>query len=485
MANMVCCRLDPESLELLEIEADEASEQNWYDRILRSIHRFMGSIDPHRELPKKTRIPSDAFAAMVPVTLRKANPTPQDLLHDCANPLLNVEEVKQRTERLHLVCNLLLKGTYLMLPRRVRRDWHGNTCIDGTFVKAFGKFTKTNANGREAIEPFARPYIKEDILLGYGWELHTAVAAQNEPGKKPTFPHIVVTVSFEQSQQRTAENTLMCYSTFLSLGYPPGGYAIGDRAYFTSSDPWNSQHPMHLMGFKLAKDYRENQLGIKAWFAGAIQVEGQWYCEKMPKNLITASQDERSGTIDETTYYLRIEARKMWQAKRKSLRDAKGNVRYMHPVDEAGNPYCHDHRGGNFDDAPQFCTQKSVLFPIEADKGKAQELPYKSKEWRAMYSFPRNAVESSNASRKSQRFGLDKSSRRRMRSQAIQFLMSTLVVAASNVKKIIDFRKDEEDPTQAKERRRLQRKPRVFNGYAWTQPPTASPPPELALVQDE
>ena len=87
--------------------------------------------------------------------------------------------------------------------------------------------------------------------------------------------------------------------------------------------------------------------------------------------LITASQDERSGKIDETTYYTRIEARKMWQAKRKSLRDAKGNVRYMHPVDEAGNPYCHERRGGNFDDAPQFCTQKSVLFPTEADKGKA------------------------------------------------------------------------------------------------------------------
>ena len=50
MANMVRSRLGDESLELLHIGADEASEQTWYDRILRSIHRFMGSIDPHRAL---------------------------------------------------------------------------------------------------------------------------------------------------------------------------------------------------------------------------------------------------------------------------------------------------------------------------------------------------------------------------------------------------------------------------------------------------
>lgn len=183
-------------------------------------------------------------------------------------------------------------------------------------------------------------------------------------------------------------------------------------------------------------DYKDEQLGIKAHHGGAIQVEGQWYCPDMPQTLVDASLEFRANPIGVGAYLLRIEARRRFQAIRKSRPDKDGTSRWEHPHGP-GDPVC----DGDRPNAPKFCTQKSISVPIEAGLKLTQEFAYMSAEWRAAYPV-RNTVESANAGlKRGTTHNLGDPETRRLRGRASQFLLASLVVVSLNIKKIRDFDK--------------------------------------------
>lgn len=345
MADLAARRLTPEAKTLLGLSVSTGSEFEWYHRISRSLARALKVVDP-LAAPRR----------------RRMNPTEREEVLSKRDP----NEAARKQARLDALCNALLHATYLTLPRDVRRSWKGNSCIDATFVAAFGKRgTPKKKSGFVAIEPDAGWYVRTgdhsegsgNDKYGWGWEAHTIVAAANDPEAEATFPLIILGMTFDKPAGRVTENTMTAYASMAKRGYPTG-YAVGDRAYFNNGQPERLQLPMRKMGYRLVMDYKRDQLGVQDTFAGAIQVEGAWYCPKMPKRLIEATLDFIENRIDEETYSKRVDARKRYAAKPKSHPDADGYVRYMHPSDADGAVCDHGR-----DHAPKFCTQKSVSFP--------------------------------------------------------------------------------------------------------------------------
>lgn len=439
MANIVAERLAPESLDALGIEHDGAGGEQWYFRIWRAIDRFMAPLDYHSGLSRHRRLTPEAFGEWE---------SGRDL-----------DDSKVRHDRMLLVTNLLLHGTYLLLPRSLRRKWKGNTSIDGTFVASAARQKKYAAGNRLTIEPFSAPYVKDDGYKGRGWEAYLVVAAKNDPLVEKDFPHLVLGLAFDR-QNTDAKSTVDSYSVMSYIGYP-AGEAAGDRAFFKAKNADECQIPMLRLGHCFVRDYQVGQLGIQDHFAGANMVDGQWYCPEMPEALVSAERDRREQRIDDQTYQLRIAARTRWAATRKARPDAQGATRWSHPVGADGKPVCNHERKG----APRFCVQKTVLFPIEAGAKYVQEYPLGSPEHAARYAFPRNTVESANAKAKSDRHGLERTKRRRVRGQPRHHLFAAVILAAVNVATIINFYKVEAGLVVPK---RSYKKPSVYGMYSWS-----------------
>ena len=258
-------------------------------------------------------------------------------------------------------------------------------------------------------------------------------ACVGAPSVKKDFPHLVLGMTVDR-QNTDAWSTVDTYSVMHHLGYP-SGEAAGDRAFFKSQDPNDCQIPMLRLGHRFVRDYQLQQLGIQDHYAGANMVDGQWYCPEMSMALVEAELDFREGKIDEDTYDKRIAARRRFAATRKARPDEQGATRWSHPVDADGKPVCNHERKG----APKFCAQKTVLFPIEAGAKYGQEYALGSPEHKARYKHPRNTIEAANAKAKSDRHGLDRSKRRRMRGQPRHHLLIAVIMAAVNVATILTF----------------------------------------------
>ncbi|WP_416874169.1 hypothetical protein [Kitasatospora sp. SC0581] len=67
--------------------------------------------------------------------------------------------------------------------------------------------------------------------------------------------------------------------------------------------------PLLDLGYRPIWDYRRDQLGIQGSHAGALLVDGTWYCPNIPAPLITATADLLNKKIDHTTWRHRVDAR--------------------------------------------------------------------------------------------------------------------------------------------------------------------------------
>jgi hypothetical protein len=249
---------------------------------------------------------------------------------------------------------------------------------------------------------------------------------------------------------------------------------IGNRAYLPGAKEADLQSYLRSVGAKLVMDYHKNFLGVQDSFAGAIMVDGNWYCASMPTQLINASVRYRAGEdADEADRALPKAERKkranvrheQWRSdvaarapylfSRKEKPDAKGRAPYMCPA--AGNSpsaVC-PRKPTNLapgkvplmiirrpQEGPvKICENKvSTSFPAEAGAKFAQHYQYGSAEWRAIYSHGRNSVESFNAYLKDGgTHALEDGSRRRLRGSVAQYFLATLTVVAANLDKIHDF----------------------------------------------
>lgn len=390
--------------------------------------------------------------------------------------------------------NAILHGTAQLLPDHVFPEYGGSLAIDATKVEAPASRGTSERRQNASAEPEAGWYkrdgdhdgsstsraktrhcrIKSELV--WGREVTTAVSLGTKPTGAPEVPHIVMSMSLDVPGKRLAENALTVVDAVLKAGHR-AGMLVTDRAYMPHCKAEDLQLPLRRRGYRLVMDYdnSEHMLGVQAGRDGAILVEGTWYCPSMPDGLQTATLDymmrEKDDPLRITSdeYKRRVAQRVNYRLRRKELPD-DGYTRRMCPAAgpsaTAVCPLQEQHpaarkktgltliRSANLlDPAPKVCTNQSTLtFSPTLGAKYEQEFAYKGEEWQAHYTYGRQTVESVNDSLKDGDSTIDSTTHRPARGWASQLMALAPMIAATNVRKIIDWL--ETGPREPAKRRR-------------------------------
>jgi hypothetical protein len=429
-----------------------------YRNVRTRFHSMLRLMDPST-LPKNRRLTPEEFDRRSREIGADVDPTTQAERHD----------------RLVWFANTIIQASIDQLPRAVRRQWQGHVAIDATPVRAFARGERrdfTSADGsvlRHSCDPDADWYIRTpDDRDGddpwtvsptkrlFGYEVALVVMGAATATEGGTFPTLVVGMSaLDKPNRRIGPNAIDALASISERGHP-SGLAAADRAY-NNCVPDNFQLPLRALGYDGVWDYRANQLGIQDSYAGALQVEGNWYCPHMPQDLINATSDFRAGRIDEATLRRRITARGPYRFRPKADPDTEGHQRLMCPA-AGGAPTARcDLKPSSIDkktagrtrifpastdptQPPPVCLQGSVTFPPAAGAKQQQKLQYATDEWQQAYSTLRNTIEGFNGTVKDgSHSALSDPQRRRVRGVAAQTVFTALLIFATNVQKIDNF----------------------------------------------
>ncbi len=241
-----------------------------------------------------------------------------------------------------------------------------------------------------------------------------------------------------------------------------------------------------------------DQLGVQGSHAGALLIEGDWYCPSIPQPLIDATIDYRAGRIDEKLWRDRIAARRVYALRPKGAPDDELHVRLLCPASGAAPTARCDLKPGSITDKtagktrillntdievdpPKVCRQHSVTFPPEAGGKFVQALAYGGQVWQRVYSTLRNIIEGLNGIAKDHAHeALGSAGRRRVRGVAAQSMFVALLIFATNLRKIDKFSElavvDPDGVARARPRRRPTKPIQVFT----PPPPHPGDPPSAA-----
>jgi len=330
----------------------------------------------------------------------------------------------------------------------------------------------------------------------WAYEAHLAVMAPNDPTQVPDFPLLVIGLSMDKPAGRVGENAMTAINSIVARGHQRGMF-VGDRAYLPNARIEKLQLPLKALGYQTVFDYRDDQLGIQTNFAGAIQVEGNWFCPSTPQPLIDATKDVRSKTIDQDTYAKRIEQRTKYAFRPKAKPTTSGHVAMRCPAAgpsatvtcplkptgpqvTLGMPTVRTAKTSIIttpNDPGLCCTNKeSTTFPPTAGVKYGQTLQYGTEKWHQMYATARNTIEGFNGFVKdSAHEDLENAGRRRIRGYARQLLMVTAIVAAANIRKIRAFFIRIAADTYKPKTTKVRKSRRTETLLAWL-PETAAPP---------
>lgn len=309
----------------------------------------------------------------------------------------------------------------------------------------------------------------------YGYEATLLVNGSTQPVDDRIAPPVLVGgYTLERPGHRPGAAAVDVLRHAVANGWPSGPLA-GDRAY-NNSDPDTFQLPARALGFTLLFDYRDDQLGIQAQHAGAVQVEGRWHCPHMPTTLVQTTEDYRGEQIDEDTWRQRLAARRAFELRPKANPDAEGHQRMQCPAaGDAPTVRCPLKKASmRFTakptvipqdspvDPPQVCAQQSITIPPEAGAKHGQALPFESPEWSNAYHTLRNGVEGTNGYLKDPtNTNLESAGTRRVRGIAAVHFLVGFQLAASNLRKQAHWRHahpaDPDTPARRRARRRTTR----------------------------
>ena len=215
--------------------------------------------------------------------------------------------------------------------------------------------------------------------------------------------------------------------------------------------------------------------------AGAVQVEGAWYCPAMPQASLDATVDFRvKKSIDEATWKQRIGQRRSYLLRLKESPDTDGHVPMRCPASGPSATVVCPLKNSTGDSSgctripvkPShldriFKNRSSVSFPPSAGAKYAQDFHYGGAEWQAMYSTARNTIEGFNGYVKDSNYeALDQPGRRRIRGYTAQYLLTTVLVVSANIRKIRTFLANvgsENEARQVKWKRQPRRRDRLAN----------------------
>jgi len=471
LRDVVTERLTPEGAAMLGVTLDaNVSPDGWYERARRATNRIFSLIDYH------------------PVFNRHRCLTKHEWDRVKAEREENAEVLSVRADRADELMNLLLHATYMLLPAKLRTEAISVT-IDATAVRVHargvgvGRLANLAPHETVSIEPDAAFWArgtddhsddgKTSITkMKYAYELELGVLTSNDPSRPDDIPHIVVGIGHHAPGFGPGKAARAMFQNIVNRGLKLD-HVIGDRAYLPGAKEAELQNFLRSAGAKLVMDYHKTFLGVQDSYAGAIMVDGNWYCPTMPQKLIDATKRYRAGEeADDGNATLRkgekrerarrrtaewisdIEAREPYLFRDKWTKP-NGKVSMMCPAyGPSATASCpakkNMRKPGTVAltiipkppaDAGRVCTNSTTVdFPAEAGGKFAQEYQYGSKQWRAMYGHGRNSVESFNAYLKDGgTHALEDGSRRRLHGSVAQYFLATLTVVAANLDKIHDF----------------------------------------------
>ncbi len=463
--------LDDEVLSELGVTLGEWTTTALYFRVERAWNRLTSLIDPF-PYPKRRLLTKEEWAKVEAERDQSA--------------------CEQKRKVLDWLCNQLLEATFRWCLQQCPdgfEGWMHVYCIDATPVPTYGKRGINVRSVYVSMDPDAGWYSREGDHHADGkgkrgktfwsYEATLAVLAGNNPDAK--FPRIILGISFDRPGVDVSGHGRRIFGSILDRSHPIGT-VVADRAYLPNSKVENLQIPLMQMGFDVCFDYQSNQLGISGNHVGAIQVEGSWFCPAMPMALIDATKDYRERRIDEETYLARIEQRRAYRLRPSARPDKDGYVPMMCPaagvsataVCPLKKPQRKNLTGLTRIMAPpaypdKICTnQKSAIFPSTFGAKYAQKLLYGSPGWHKLYSHARNTIEGFNGYLKDADHGaLHDGGRRRARGFTNQYLFTTLIVVAANIRKIKSFLQNKLQGTATPSRSRKPRRRDRLGNY-WT-----------------
>lgn len=442
----------PEALATIRVSVpEETSDVALYHRAYNSYRRLVDLLNPE---------PGSLYRLLAKEELRTLIEARDEA--ECAT----------KRARAHTFLNALLWGTWMLLPRKVRREARGDVAVDATIIKAAargrghrspycssdpeaGWYKRDGNHDGERTSRAATTYQRRAETLIWGRELHTAVPYGQG------VPAVVLGASFDVPGKRLPENALRALDAPLGHGLP-AGHSVSDRAYLPGTKPVDLALPLRARGYQVVFDYARTStdMGQQASQGGALLVEGRWYCPSMPQPLINASIDfflrehDDPLRIDEQTYAQRLAQRERYALRSKERPDEEGHRRLACPAVGASatvscprresHPRAADRPRARVlalmlvNPAPKVCEQQTMTFPPSVGAKHEQTYPYRSAQWQDHFTTGRQSVESVNKSIKDGRFiPVDDPELRPRRGFVAQLFSLAVMVAATNVRKII------------------------------------------------
>ena len=450
MGTTLSRRIGPEAAAQLGIPF--LPKESWYFKIYGPLRNVLKAIDPdYFPKYKPMRLGGTPVAERVnrrrrltPVeyqeVLDNRDPERQAILHARADTFMN-----------------LLVQTSVKLAGKHVQNWKGNSALDATFVEVGGHTTYDSSGALKGLhgDPDAGRYShartdhdgsKTTKSDGWGYELEITTMLRNHPDEKPTFPLMVTAVNYHKPGKITQAAPDM-FRRLAHSGYPAGLIAV-DLAYSSLTEE-NFYAPLVELGHTFAFDYKKSvrnkpfsQLGLQASWEWLIQVDGQFYIAGMPETAITATWDHATGQITDEQLDERLEERERYRLTPKARMDPHGYQRFSVPDPNSYDELV-DMKTGEIREKP---TVKSITVPPEAGLKFRQKYPYKSKDQIRWYGM-RSLVEHSNSFFKDGAHEALGDPRRRFgKGWAYQYLMATVAIVSSNIRKITDLYRRFERP---------------------------------------
>jgi hypothetical protein len=358
-----------------------------------------------------------AISVMDPSCQAKNRVISQEALAALAKELCEADVILRR-ERLESVVGDLIEASVKVCSKEELERFDGAVGLDATVVPLFSRGPSARA-GTSSSDPDGGWYVREgdhrDVRGPKGKQLRklfwadeaTIVTMGRPAGAVPAHPNLVPAACLTRPGEDPGGTAVRLLTSVRRRGYR-AGYLGADRAY-SQARPERFHLPVRALGYSVVMDYKGTELGRQANSAGAVMVDGAFYCPSMPEDLVSVSTDLRAGTIDAATHAARIAARGSWRLVRKEGPDKDGYERFACPA-QGGHPHlCCPLRPAAAVAAlgqipvlsppvepPKVCTQSAVTIAPGIGARHRQDLAYGSPEHARVYATYPNTIEGTN-----------------------------------------------------------------------------------------
>ncbi|WP_066517155.1 hypothetical protein [Curtobacterium ammoniigenes] len=465
-AAMLQFRLTDEAREVLGItHLYDGRKRNWALLALRALRRLIDTFDgwpdtPHRkaaDLAERERI---------------------QLAREADADRIAVKEARGRR-----FTTTFLAWTLTLLPKHLQKTSVALTVDQtdfyaGTVLSSWGKehgveqpkyFEDTNEEvTRRVLELEAGLYPKKKgakvkdpneaaVFVPSEWHMafmgNVIVGVHEDPTEDNSLepPQLIYAASLGTPNDRVGFHTIALIDLILERNLRITRLSF-DRGY-SNLVPENFHRPLRERGIPVIKDYM--QKGITNGIGGAVMVEGDYYCPATSTEHLEATPLWDAGTITVKEYIRDIGNRQAFKLHVKDVRPERQSsrmrcpalgpsatvrcaLRQPHPKAAAKDDLPMVYKSRIPKRPPLVCCQDSITIPdTDNEKLRGQLYPYGTVKHTSVYRADRASSESINDAI-ANNFTISTSPNRPMRGLAANQFAWTMLVVATNLKKIVD-----------------------------------------------